>query len=256
VDDDSSSKRNLGILARWRNEFAMRDHILREIRRIAAENGGQAPGQKLFVSETGIGTHQWRGKFWARWGDEIDVSGFSPNQWTGRLDSEVVLTGVIGEVRQYGRMPTRAELSLYRSTEPNVPSDQAIRRHFGGYGDLVAALAKRAREDSSCTDIAAILPAELPAKPARSPRVVEGFVYLFQSGEFYKIGQSKDLERRVKEVRVALPHKMEIVHSIRTDDPPGIEAYWHRRFAEKRANGEWFRLTSADVMAFKKRKYQ
>jgi len=238
----------------------MRDQIISEIRRIAASNGGRAPGQNLFARETGIPNHAWLGKFWARWGDALTEAGFQPNEWNSRLDSNEVLNGVIAGIRHFGRMPTRHELMVYRQSDSTVPTDNAIKRHFGRKADLIAALAQRATDDPDYADIAPLLPAiePAPASPpvARAHRAVEGFVYLIKSGEFYKIGRSDDLERRVKEIRIALPDKAELVHSIRTDDPPGIEAYWHRRFAERRANGEWFKLTSLDVAAFRKRKFQ
>jgi len=43
-----------------------------------------------------------------------------------------------------------------------------------------------------------------------------------------------------------------MIHSIKTDDPSGVETYWHKRFDTKRLNGEWFDLNSADIKAFKR----
>jgi hypothetical protein len=71
----------------------------------------------------------------------------------------------------------------------------------------------------------------------------------------YKIGKADLVGRRTKQVAVNLPEDLELVHAISTDDAYGIEAYWHRRFDEKRRGGEWFVLTAADVKAFKRRKF-
>ncbi|MEM8549211.1 MAG: GIY-YIG nuclease family protein, partial [Verrucomicrobiota bacterium] len=79
-------------------------------------------------------------------------------------------------------------------------------------------------------------------------------VYLFRHGKRseYKIGKTYEAVRREGEIRLQLPEKIEPIHYIQTDDPSGVETYWHNRFKDKRMNGEFFKLTSSDVKAFKK----
>jgi len=76
-----------------------------------------------------------------------------------------------------------------------------------------------------------------------------------KSGQYYKLGRSNAAGRREYELSIQMPEKLVTVHTIRTDDPVGIEAYWHQRFGAKRKNGEWFDLSAADVKAFKQRKF-
>ena len=66
-----------------------------------------------------------------------------------------------------------------------------------------------------------------------------GHVYLPRAGSFYKIGMSRDFESRFDQIRLQLPFPVKEVHRIKTDDPEGIERYWHQRFSKKRkmANG-------------------
>lgn len=236
----------------------MRDHIISEIQRLAAQSEGQPPGYQAFFSATGITESKWRGKYWARWGDALIEAGFEPNSWTGKSDTNAILSGVIAACRHYGRFPTYAEMSMLRASDSTVPSPKTIQGNLGGRSDVIAALKTYIGDDAQYGDVKAMLPTITQSRPApaKGAKPVDGHVYLIKSGEFYKIGRSDELERRVKEIRIALPDAASLLHSITTDDPPGIEAYWHRRFAERRANGEWFRLTPDDVKAFRRRKFQ
>lgn len=237
----------------------MRERIIGEIKRLAELDHGRAPGQNRFEKETGIGSSEWRGKLWARWSDAVAEAGCSPNSWNAPLESSKVLDDYAEACRHYGRPPTHAELRLYGRDRPDFMGVNTFKRHFGSKDGIVAALRDRAVERGE-SDLIAILPdAKIPETPeatALDSTTSEGWVYLLQSGEFFKIGRSDQLEKRVKQISVALPETVEMVHAIRTDDPPGIESYWHRRFSDKRANGEWFRLSPPDVKAFKRRKFQ
>jgi len=101
--------------------------------------------------------------------------------------------------------------------------------------------------------IAASVPDRLTE--SKSADVDLGFVYLLKSGRFYKIVRSNAAGRRERELAIQLPDKAKNVHVIKTDDPVGIERYWHDRFDPRRKNGEWFELSADDLRAFKRRKF-
>ena len=168
------------------------------------------------------------------------------------------MNNLVTACRHFGKFPTTMEMRIYRKVHTAFPNEKSVLAMFGGKENTVQRLGEWARSRADYEDVATILP-DISAATAQSQKAaaVEGFVYLIRWGANYKIGRGEDLERRVKQVRTGLPDSGELVHAIRTDDPPGIEAYWHRRFVDKRApNGEWFKLNAADVAAFKRRKFQ
>jgi hypothetical protein len=237
----------------------LRDQIVAEIRRLAAV-WGRSPGKQAFEKATGITQGQWSGKLWASWADALTEAGLPPNRIQHRLAPDLVLDAVIAACRHYGHFPSSAELRLHRHQNPGPPSFGAIQNHFRTREDLIAALRQRCDESSGCSDIRDLLPPATPSSAdARDNATAgrsDGSVYLLRSGNHYKIGRSDQIERRFKEIRVALPEATKLVHTIKTDDPAGIEAYWHKRFQDRRLNGEWFDLSAADIAAFRKRRFQ
>ena len=74
-----------------------------------------------------------------------------------------------------------------------------------------------------------------------------GYVYLINAGEFYKIGISRNVDRRITQLSTIPPFDVTLVCTIETDDMLGLENELHTMFSEKRVNGEWFTLSAEDV---------
>ena len=100
----------------------MKEKILSEIRRLAAENGGKAPGKAFFQRETGVAESDWYGKIWLRWNDAVVEAGFEPNERQERLSSDLVLEKYAEVCRHYGKVPSSAELRYYARNDSDFIS--------------------------------------------------------------------------------------------------------------------------------------
>lgn len=231
--------------------------ILDAIRTCALENGGVPLGRERFYAATGIRESDWIGRHWLRWNDAVAEAGFAPNTLNEALPDERMIEQVAELVRELGHFPTNPELRMRRRSSPEFPSHGAIAR-LGKKAQLAHLVVEYCESRAGFDDVAdlcrpiAAPPGSTGDEGASDAR--EGVVYLMRSGTHYKIGRSNSVGRREYELAIQLPERLELVHSIETDDPVGIERYWHTRFADRRANGEWFALTRADVAAFRRRK--
>jgi hypothetical protein len=238
-----------------------KEDIITEIQRTARENNNVPLGISKFFQATGIKNTDWTGKYWARWGDAIREAGFSPNLFPTHSVNEDsdLLEKYIALTREMGRFPVKTELQLHKRTNKAFPNEKKFLRRFGSKIKLIDRLAQYCENRPGYEDIIALCAEVKTESPVDNSDVdlqtaQVGFVYLIQHGSKreYKIGKTFNPLRREGEIRLQLPEKIEPIHYIETDDPSGIENYWHNRFADKRKNGEWFALTSADVQAFKK----
>jgi hypothetical protein len=232
--------------------------ILSEIKRLSREYDGKPPGLRRFESETGIKRSEWYPKLWLRWSDAVNEAGFTSNKLDVAYKKEDLILFYIELIRELGSFPIEGQLRRKAKENPRFPSESSFRR--------LGKKAERAREILSfcesrdefadvigyCEPIAASGNISPVSECADNPRI--GYVYLIRHGrrKEYKIGKTYNPIRREGEIRIELPEKVEPIHTIATDDPSGVELYWHNRFSEKRKQGEWFELSDADVRAFKK----
>lgn len=232
--------------------------ILDAIKTMAEANNGVAPGKIRFAKETGMGEYHWQ-KYWSRWGDALKEAGFEAKSLLEAYDENFLLETLAKFVSEIGRIPTTGDHRVKSHAAPGFPSTSSFEK-LGTRSEKVRKLLAFCQgrvEFDAVAKLCAESISDDDTKPA--PREGKddfevGFIYLLKSGRFYKLGRSNAFGRRERELAIQLPDKADTVHVIKTDDPIGIEAYWHKRFEARRRNGEWFELSADDVKAFKRRK--
>lgn len=235
-----------------------KQEILSEIKRIAEKCGGKAPGFQRFAAETGVHKSDWYPNIWLRWGDAIREAGCQPNDFITAYDTNFLIKKYIELFRELGHFPIEGELRIKRKNDKDFPSHSAFSQ-LGSKQDRAQKIIEYCQEKSEfddiisrCSVVAKSTHKEPDSTNSDSDNV--GYVYLIRHGtrNEYKIGMTFNPMRREGELRIELPEKVQPLHYIETDDPAGIENYWHSRFGSKRKEGEWFSLTAEDVRAFKR----
>jgi Meiotically Up-regulated Gene 113 (MUG113) protein len=244
-----------------------KQRILDEIRRTAI--GGKPLGRDQFRTQTGISENDWLGKHWARWGDAQIEAGFEPLSFNARFDDAEVLLRIAELTRKLGKIPTRPEMRMERRINPQFPNDSVIGRRWSR-SELFETLVKFCATNQQYQDVSGILnQISRVAKISDTDDVhssqtepnENGYVYIIHAQGAYKIGCTRAPYRRAAEIANQSAKGAKLLHLISTDDPEGIEKYWHGRFSAKRLNGinkqsgEWFDLSADDIRAFKKRKW-
>jgi hypothetical protein len=236
-----------------------KNQIISEIKRTAAENGGVTLGRDRFAKNTGIKDSIWWGKYWRTWNDALKEAGFSENKLNTAHNKELLVEYLAKLTKALGRFPASVDLRMARKNDPQFPSHNSF-DNLGSKSSKVMLVKEFASQNTEYKNIVNFLPDLEDIEPTIIPdmKTKEGVVYMgmlrIDTKKRYKIGKTNYVERRTAELSLQLPEKLELVHCIKTDDINGIELYWHKRFADRNTNGEWFDLSAEDVRAFKSRK--
>lgn len=94
---------------------------------------------------------------------------------------------------------------------------------------------------------------ESPDLQGKAPGYVY-FVQEYMNGSF-KIGKTKNLEKRMNIFGVKLPFENKLIFLIKTGNHHQTEVAFHKHFSDKRLEGEWFALNKDDLSWIKARKY-
>jgi Meiotically up-regulated gene 113 len=239
----------------WRVE---RVEIIEAVRWTAKGNGGSPLGAVRFEAATGIGARDWL-PYWSRFGDVQREAGFEPNKLNAAYPDELLFDKTIELMRELGKYPTARERRTKSLNDVSHPDSKVFER-LGNKAQFISKLAAYCADKPEHADMVALLESLIETSPSAGTDSAEstgtvrhGFVYLLKGrpGQ-YKIGHTDAPGRRQFELSAGASTELDLVHKIETDDPKGVETYWHTRFAAQCTHREWFKLSATDVKAFKR----
>jgi hypothetical protein len=80
-----------------------------------------------------------------------------------------------------------------------------------------------------------------------------GKIYIIESGGYYKIGVSINVENRLSQIQTSTPHDVTLVAkvSVKNNSAGRVETALHQYYSPVHKNGEWFNLSPREAAGFK-----
>ncbi len=103
-----------------------KQEIISEIKRIAQECDGKAPGFQRFATVAGVRKSDWYPNLWLRWGDAIIEAGCRPNVFIAAYDTNFLILKYIELIRELGHFPIEGELRIKNKTDKNFPNHSSF----------------------------------------------------------------------------------------------------------------------------------
>lgn len=75
-----------------------------------------------------------------------------------------------------------------------------------------------------------------------------GYIYILAGKDgAFKIGRTNNIDRRMAQIKPAMPYKPRLICAFYVDDCQCAEQELHIMYGAKRLNGEWFHLDRKDI---------
>jgi hypothetical protein len=240
-----------------------KEETLEKMKEWSRENNSKTPSEKVFFEYAEIGIHDLKKLGWSHYGALVQEAGLKPNKFDKTKYNKTGLCVLfVGTIREKNKWPTRGELDVKHFQDPNFPNYGTFVNQLGLTGDLAQSILDFIKDKKGFEDIEDIcVPIiekykndQITNNAGKTVEQVYMYKYKNQSQPI-KVGRSNDVFTRGIQLAAGGHDKLELLHFIKTDDPIGVEQYWHNRFRqlgrEEQAN-EWFKLKPEDVKAFKR----
>ncbi|VVP48250.1 hypothetical protein PS838_05212 [Pseudomonas fluorescens] len=205
-------------------------------------------------------------------GHGLTIAAYDEISQTGLLRWIGVIASVAGSICHVDWRPASAEIWVDTATgrgrwraggfgfAPKKITDYGLHELWGGtfpeldlraHNSMAVEPKARRKQQTHNIDPVRLNPLEVIGEPANGAK--SGVVYLLKSAYGYKVGRTRNIPNRMRAFGVKLPFIYTIPLCAWFEDCHAAESRYHRRFADKRINGEWFDLDDSDIQLLRLR---